>query len=115
MNKSELEAQNALLAKALEQVANGPAAVAEPTPEPKVRKLASLVPVPDTAFGITPEPRGSGKHVVSVITLHKDGSPVMSAGTGAPRKPIRIPLPVAAYLLTDDGQDALSGIVESLA
>lgn len=84
-------------------------------PATKVRKLASLHPVPDTSYGLTPEPRESGRHVVSVIALGKDGAPIMSAKTGAPRKPIRIPVEVARYLTTDDGRDALEAQVDSLA
>lgn len=91
------------------------ASAPEPQATPKVRKLASLHPVPDTSYGLTPEPRESGRHVVSVIALGKDGAPVMSAKTGAPRKPIRIPVEVARYLTTDDGREALEAQVDSLA
>lgn len=111
MTKKELEAALALATQALQ--AQGPEAA--PTPEPVKRELAALHVVPDTGYGLTPEPRASGKHVVSVVSVAKDGSVVMSKNTGAPRKPIRIPVAVAEYLTTDAGREALKAQVASLA
>lgn len=119
ITKADLEAQNALLAKALGEATSGESeptgkGEAKPRKTGKVRQLAGLHAIPDSKFGMVPEPRESGNHVVSVITLGKDGAPIMSAKTGAPRKPVRIPVQVAEYLLTDDGQDALREQVDSL-
>ena len=123
ITKAQLEAQNATLAAALEKLTLTVPAEAEAPKEPskakakpaKVRSLAACHAVPGTKFGFTPEPRTSGRHYVSVISLHADGSPVMSSTTNAPRKPARVPVQVAEYLLTDEGQAALREQVDSLA
>jgi hypothetical protein len=111
MTKKELEAALALASEALAKT-QGPEAQA--TPEPVKRELAALHVVPDTKFGILPEPRSSGNHYVSVVSVSADGNVVMSSNTGAPRKPARIPLAVAEHMLTPEGQAALAEQVACL-